>query len=803
MAFRFLGVSMLKRRILRAAALPLFFAGATFVGCAQIIGVDEPVACTSDDACNTADRPCVAGECVDGYCAYALRAEGTVIDTAGELDCKSHVCDDAGEVVEAAALDDAPPDDTPGDCVAPACDDTGAIVSAPNDADVPSGDMPGDCKKPGCVDGTPTDVDDDADVPEDTTVGDCESPGCDAGQVVTQANPMDTPAEDIDGDCLAPTCSAMGGVEVDDTDTPTSGCGGCSNGVVVAWPEEGMACYTGATGTQNVGPCVGGTWACQDNVKVCAGEVTPAQEQCGPGFSGVDDDCDTSTDEEGPGCACMLGQTQSCYTGPAATQGVGTCSDGVATCMSTGMGNQFGSCVGEVLPQACDSCIVGGDQDCSGSAESCTGNHVFSKGFGTTTGESMRSVIQTSNGELVALGSFQGSLTSGSAITSDGGYDIMLLRFDADGNAINARDFGGTASDYAGGLVEMNDGYLAWGTLSSGSSETFGSGATLTAVGTDGFVAKFNSNHTLAWKKLIGGTSNDGVKGVAKMPDNGIVVVGQFAGTINLGGSNLVSAGFDDIFVARFDASGNHVWSKRFGDAQQNSVEDVGVAPNGDLVFVGVFGTSANFGGSTINVVGGVDAYVARLDQNGNHVWTKAFQSAGDEYANKVGVLSDGSVWVVGTFDTAVNVDGVSGTDVSPTSTGSDILMVKYSAAGAYQSGRSVNGSGATYIWDVAVGFDDALVVSGAYDGTLYTNTLNVPSSSGSTDAFIFKTNTGGIIQWARKPGDSGLDMLSGVDVGACGDVFAVGSYNGNVNFGGGNLPNQGMADAVIAKFRQ
>ncbi|NUO48652.1 MAG: hypothetical protein HOV80_07335, partial [Polyangiaceae bacterium] len=42
-------------------------------GCRQILDIPEPVACGSDDACTTADSPCIAGECVDGFCAYSFK----------------------------------------------------------------------------------------------------------------------------------------------------------------------------------------------------------------------------------------------------------------------------------------------------------------------------------------------------------------------------------------------------------------------------------------------------------------------------------------------------------------------------------------------------------------------------------------------------------------------------------------------------------------------------------------------------------------------------------------------------------
>lgn len=812
-----------------ALGLATVFLGA---GCRQILDIPEPVECGSDDACTTADSPCIDGECVDGFCAYSFKTAGTVIDEAGEDDCKSNVCDGNGELVVAIVPEDAPADPTPGDCQAPSCDAEGNVVSGPaddppadmtlgdcsapacdgsggvttaaKDDDLPTtGDIAGDCVRPTCSEGAVVDEPNDMDAPDDTVPGNCSSPSCDSGTVVQVANEEDTPAEDIDGDCLAPACD-MGGMQaIDDDDVPTSGCGSCSGGVVVPWAEVGTACYTGEPSTIDVGPCHGGTWACdENNTKVCAGEQVPVSETCTGGGSGVDDDCDGSTDEEGTGCACQLGQTQACYTGPGGTQNVGICDDGVSTCQMTPNGNQYGSCVGEVLPQACDSCLVAGDQDCSGAAATCTGSHVWSKSIGNAQFEVPSGVLQAPDGTIIVTGSFAQTLSLGSSITSDGGDDVFVARFDPDGNSISAKDFGGTGSDFPRQLLALDDGYMLAGRLGDGSSETFGSGATLTGVGGDGFIAKFSWSGNVIWKKLLGGTMSDSVRGIARMPDNGVVVVGQFQGTINLGGNNLTSVGSTDIYVARFDAAGNHVWSKRYGTSAADDVTDVVTTTSGDTIFVGDYDTTINFGGSNLVAAGGTDGFVVQLDQNGNHEWSRGWQSAGSETATRVVALSDGSIWVAGTFDTAVNLNGVAGTEISPTSTGKDLLLVKYNSSGAYQTAKAFNGTATTTVYGMAVGFDDGIIVSGTYSGSLFFSSIAFPATS--TDAFIAKLNASGTLQWSRKPAGSGGEIIERVLVGSCGDVFALGRFHSNdVNFGGGALPWVGGSDIAIVKYRQ
>ena len=96
-----------------------------------------------------------------------------------------------------------------------------------------------------------------------------------------------------------------------------------------------------------VGACVPGSEICSGGALMCSGGVGPTGEVC----NGRDDNCDGTADE---------GLSQICYTGSAATRGVGICSDGIQACS----GGAYGVCAGQVLPtvETCD----GRDEDCDG-----------------------------------------------------------------------------------------------------------------------------------------------------------------------------------------------------------------------------------------------------------------------------------------------------------------------------------------------------------------------------------------------------------------------------------------------------
>jgi hypothetical protein len=119
-----------------------------------------------------------------------------------------------------------------------------------------------------------------------------------------------------------------------------------------------QACYTGAAGTENVGPCRGGSQVCGAGGTwgPCQGEVLPAAaETC----DGVDNDCDGQLDEDAAGAPLA----QACYTGPAGTENVGPCRGGSQACTA----GAWGACTGQVTPQVetCD----GADNDCDGQSD--------------------------------------------------------------------------------------------------------------------------------------------------------------------------------------------------------------------------------------------------------------------------------------------------------------------------------------------------------------------------------------------------------------------------------------------------
>ncbi|GAC1352901.1 MAG: hypothetical protein NVSMB1_20510 [Polyangiales bacterium] len=160
------------------------------------------------------------------------------------------------------------------------------------------------------------------------------------------------------GKCVGevlPTPNTCDGLDHLCNKAPNVGCA-CPPGTV-------EACYDGPAGPGGVGS----TWG------ACVGEALPTPAAC----DGIDHACNKLPYAT---CLCTPGQTRSCYSGPAATAGVGACHAGMQTCNASGTAWST-TCAGEVLPSA-EICFDLIDQDCDGKPdEGCCSKEAYGKGY--------------------------------------------------------------------------------------------------------------------------------------------------------------------------------------------------------------------------------------------------------------------------------------------------------------------------------------------------------------------------------------------------------------------------------------
>ncbi|MCH7548513.1 MAG: SBBP repeat-containing protein [Candidatus Krumholzibacteriota bacterium] len=174
-----------------------------------------------------------------------------------------------------------------------------------------------------------------------------------------------------------------------------------------------------------------------------------------------------------------------------------------------------------------------------------------------------------------------------------------------------------------GVTVDSNGNVLVTGYFEG--SVDFGGGPLASAGSEDIFVAKYDASGVHQWSQGFAVASAGRGHGVAVDASGNVAVAGRFAGTVDFGGGNLVSAGFEDIFVAKYDASGVHQWSQRFGGTGRDVGWAVAVDAPGNVVVTGRFLGTVDFGGGNLVSAGASDIFVAKYDASGVHQWSRRF----------------------------------------------------------------------------------------------------------------------------------------------------------------------------------
>ena len=171
-----------------------------------------------------------------------------------------------------------------------------------------------------------------------------------------------------------------------------------------------------------------------------------------------------------------------------------------------------------------------------------------------------------------------------------------------DGSHQWSQHFGDTMYDRALGVAVDADGDVAVsGYYSVGVQEAF--------------MAKYaGDNGDLQWSQRFR-SSEIAVANDVSLNDSGdLVVTGYFTGTIDFGGGELVSAGYQDIFVTKHTGwDGTHQWSRRFG----GDYSDVGsgvAAEAGDVMVTGAFQDMTDFGDGSVASAGNYDVMVLNLE---------------------------------------------------------------------------------------------------------------------------------------------------------------------------------------------
>ena len=451
-----------------------------------------------------------------------------------------------------------------------------------------------------------------------------------------------------------------------------------------------------------------------------------------------------------------------------------------------------------------------------------------------------RGIAVDGSSNSYVTGGFRGSATFGpgegnqTTLMSDlNSTDIFVAKYDPSGDLLWAKRAGGTDTDFGRGIGVDGSGnsYVTGEFLLSA---TFGPGetneTTLTSDGeSDIFVAKYAPSGDLVWAKRAGGsTFFDNGRGIGVDGPGNSYVTGRFFGSATFGPgetneTTLFSAGSNEIFVAKYDPSGDLVWARRAGGTGSERGVAIAVDDPGNSYVTGEFGdeSSATFGPGETNETtlapSGqfVIAFVAKYDPSGDLVWVKRVAGTINDQVLGQAMAVDGSgnSYVTGEFgfsatfglgetnETTLNSAFGCDTFVAKYNPSGDLIWAKSAGGGTSQTaarGIGVDGSGNSYV----TGLFDSFATFGAGE----TNETMLPPPTGFSDTFVAKYDPSGDLVWATRAGGTRSTQGQAIGVNGSGNGYVTGVFDGLAIFGLGEtnetmLTSAGSQDIFVAKY--
>ena len=242
----------------------------------------------------------------------------------------------------------------------------------------------------------------------------------------------------------------------------------------------------------------------------------------------------------------------------------------------------------------------------------------------------------------------------------------------------------------------------------------------------DLILIKYNSSGTRQWTQQFGSSGSDYARGISLDSSGNIYVVGDTSGGL---GSNS-NSGSEDLFLIKYNSSGNLQWTQQMGTFSNDVAFDVATDSLGNSYVTGY--TGASLDGNTYS--GELDLFLVKYDSNGNKSWTKQLGTSTSDYARGVSVDADGNVSFTGYTTAALDGQTHYGSD--------DLFLVKYNSSGTKLWTRQLGTSSLDRAVDVIHDASGNAYIAGSTLGD-----LDYHRSTGGDDLFLVKYNSDGVKQ--------------------------------------------------------
>jgi hypothetical protein len=406
--------------------------------------------------------------------------------------------------------------------------------------------------------------------------------------------------------------------------------------------------------------------------------------------------------------------------------------------------------------------------------------------------ERIVSVAADTANNLFATGYYDGPSLNleSTTLNNSGGHDFFLAKYSPEGTLLWARTSVCTGYDEAFDVTVDQNGCAYVIGFYTGSSIAFGTNVLSNVGDDDTFIVKYDPDGNVLWAKSIGGPLDDRGVGISTDLFGNVFATGQFGSpSLDFGNTsitNLGSVNSDDLFVVKFDTSGNDIWSHSEGGTGTQRAKAITTDYNGNVLLTGEFrSVSLTLGTTTLtnsSFTGQSDIFLMKYDNSGNVIWAKSEVGAKSEVSSCIATDLWNNVLITGyfyspsmTFNNEIVIPNQQA-DLSH----QEYYVAKYDSNGNFLWVENSPGDDSENANDAAADNNGNFFVNIIFTSdtiAIGTDTLYNPNYSSNTA--LIKYDSNGNIVWVKAAQGNGYDVYSGVCTDAMGNAIVGGYFEG------------------------
>lgn len=446
-------------------------------------------------------------------------------------------------------------------------------------------------------------------------------------------------------------------------------------------------------------------------------------------------------------------------------------------------------------------------------------------GIGSTGGDNAYSITKDVSGNVIITGNFSGTTDFDPGpgvfnLTANSFGDGFLAKYSSTGSFLWAFALGGGDTDIGESVATDAAGNIYLG-ISFGMTIDMDPGPSVANFTSPGFsssiIAKYNANGNYLWGFMLASPGSSGISAIQIDAAGNVFFTGSYHGTVDfdpgVAVNNLVSNGNSDIFFAKYDANGNYLFAKSVGAGAFDTGSFIELDGLGAILVSGYYRQTVDFdpgaGVANLTASGTLnDVFFAKYDASGNYLWARNLGATSNDIPGGMYVDASNNVIVAGGFQGTVDFDPGAGT-VNLTSAGRDIFIAKYDPNGNYTWAKNIGSTGTETAYAITGDGSGGFYITGEFSTTVDFDpdapVANL-TSNGSTDIFIARFTSSGVLIHAGGMGGPMSDIAMDIDLADANNVLITGYFQSTGDFDPGppvlNLSSAGIFDIYFAKYR-